>query len=958
MKRAIRLMIFMLVGFLVACETNTAPSIEASLLTDADLDRALRLETNSSLATVNLDDTAMLDLSTTISQESALTRSGWLSQLESESIRIPVDTESYIAFVQQYGSANNPRFTIRIQNTNSNRETIVFNGRRAIESVAVSGDGQLVTFIAKDASGVFQVYAYDLSGDYLGQRGQLVQLTATPFNEGNISMSLDGKTHSWDSQNAAGVPVFNVAVIDLANLIVSETIFDFSGLPVFQPSLSGDGSVVVFVADLGTTLAIAVIPVDSTSATVLVTGNVRDPSLNLDGTQLMFALRQGNNDFVVYDDGVSLTVLVVAPTIIHPYMTADALYFTYAIDRRVIAQELNAEDPAAADRTVIFSRDTLSSPYWAKFNFDVRYIGSTLGGPTFVRPDNEDGLSPAERTVPYHVYTFISPVTDTFTIDSAQDFDGYLFLYDNRFDPRNPERNLIAANDDFGGFFNPNNDPPGRSRIVADLSAFRRYIIVTTAYDSSQFSAGRFVNRIFRGEEPEPDPIELPEPDPTQYNITLVFAEDETTQSLTEAQRQVFVDAAARWEAIITEDLAPIENVSLPANAILPGTPPVVGTIDDVLIFVRFGNLGGPLGRAGPRFIRSEGTEDEFLTTVGLMEFEIDEFQPGGFFENQQQYEDVIVHEMGHVIGIGTLWNITGNTEGILTNPPTVPPGLPNPDYDPRFTGPGAVAEYQTLLSTAGKALETTVPIANSGGPGNFNGHWRELTFDNELMTPFAGGLELLSRMTAASLGDIGYTVNVDSDAVDQNYQLPLPAEFEQLSPNAVTYTELVDFLKFSGAAGEVTATVQAVDLALANPGASTSGCEPSDFAGFTAGNIALMQRGTCPFVDKVQNAVDAGAVGVIMFNQGDTNDPSRTGLFRPSTGTNAIPAVATTFGLGVELAGLVDSGLTVRISTPVPEMMDATALEVAARAPTFEEELLFPIGTISPDGKVTLFGE
>jgi hypothetical protein len=949
----------MLVGFLIACETSVTPPIAAALLTDADLDRAVRLEMTSSLATVALNDAAALDLSTTIAQESALMRSGWLAQrLETQAIRIPVDTESYIAFIQQYGAASNPRFTIRIQNTNSNRETIVFNGRRAIESVAVSGDGQLVTFIAQDAAGVFQVYAYDLSGDYLGQPRYLVQLTATPFGEGNISMSLDGTVHSWDSLNAAGVPVFNVAVIDLANLTVSETVFDFGGIPVFQPSLSGDGSVVGFVAELPTSRVIALIPVDSTSATVLIAGNVRDPSLNLDGTQLMFALRQGNNDFVVFDNGDSLTVLVSAPTIIHPYMTADARYFTYALPRRVVAQELNAQDPAAADRTVIFSRDTLSAPYWAKFNFDVRYIGSTLGAPTFVRPDNGDGLSPAERTVAYHAYTFIAPAGDTFTIDSAQDYDGYLFLYDNRFDPRNPERNLMAANDDFGGFFNPNNDPPGRSRIVAELSAARRYIIVTTAYDNAQFGAGRFINRIFRGVEDEPDPVELPEPDSSRYNITLVFSEDETTQSLTEAQRQVFIDAAARWEAIITGDLEPVENFSLAANAFLPGAPPVVGTVDDVLIFVRFGNLGGPLGRAGPRLIREAGTPDAFLTVAGIMEFEIDEFLPGGFFENQQQYEDVIVHEMGHVIGIGTLWQITGNTEGILNNPPTVPPGLPNPNYDPRFTGVGAVAEYQTLLSSANKPLESTVPIDNTGGPGNFNGHWRELTFDNELMTPYAGGLELLSRMTAASLGDLGYTVDVDSQAVDQNYQLPLPAEFEQLTPNAVSYREFVDFIKFFGAAGEVSAPVQAVDLALADPTTSTSGCEASDFAGFTPGNIALMQRGTCPFVDKVQNAVDAGAVGVIMFNQGDSADPARTGLFRPSTGANPLPAVAIPFALGVELAGLVDSGLTVRISMPVPDTLDATALEVAARAPIFKEELLFPIGMITPDGKVTLFGE
>ena len=64
----------------------------------------------------------------------------------------------------------------------------------------------------------------------------------------------------------------------------------------------------------------------------------------------------------------------------------------------------------------------------------------------------------------------------------------------------------------------------------------------------------------------------------------------------------------------------------------------------------------------------------------------------------------------------------------------------------------------------------------------------------------------------------------------------------------------------------------EAVDLVLP-PGeaasTSNSGCEAEDFLGFTAGNIALVQRGTCDFSVKAANAFDAGAVGVIIFNEG-----------------------------------------------------------------------------------------
>ena len=53
-------------------------------------------------------------------------------------------------------------------------------------------------------------------------------------------------------------------------------------------------------------------------------------------------------------------------------------------------------------------------------------------------------------------------------------------------------------------------------------------------------------------------------------------------------------------------------------------------------------------------------------------------------------------------------------------------------------------------------------------------------------------------------------------------------------------------------------ALYQAKDLGRGN--ASTSGCEIEDFAGFTAGNIALIQRGACSFQQKAENAEASGA--------------------------------------------------------------------------------------------------
>ena len=107
---------------------------------------------------------------------------------------------------------------------------------------------------------------------------------------------------------------------------------------------------------------------------------------------------------------------------------------------------------------------------------------------------------------------------------------------------------------------------------------------------------------------------------------------------------------------------------------------------------------------------------------------------------------------------------------------------------------------------------------------------------------------------------------------------------------------------------GDVTAPLFAVDLRIPSTGGSTSGCEAADFAGFPAGAIALIQRGTCDFVVKVQNAINAGASAVILFNEGNAAD--RMGLFNPAT-TGNLPVLAATFAVGQELANGRTTGLT-----------------------------------------------
>jgi Zn-dependent M28 family amino/carboxypeptidase len=163
------------------------------------------------------------------------------------------------------------------------------------------------------------------------------------------------------------------------------------------------------------------------------------------------------------------------------------------------------------------------------------------------------------------------------------------------------------------------------------------------------------------------------------------------------------------------------------------------------------------------------------------------------------------------------------------------------------------------------------------------------------------------------------------------------PPTLQQLTPVNATY----ETGAFTGTGyGDVTAAVTPVDINLIPPRTSTSGCQgafteaavgapivpdpdgPDDFAGFPAGNIALIQRGGCSFGLKAKNAEAAGASAVILFNQG--NDPTRVDLIVGTLGGLAvlgtpvtIPYVGASYANGEALA---QAGSTARVKVDPPQ--------------------------------------
>jgi Zn-dependent M28 family amino/carboxypeptidase len=182
-------------------------------------------------------------------------------------------------------------------------------------------------------------------------------------------------------------------------------------------------------------------------------------------------------------------------------------------------------------------------------------------------------------------------------------------------------------------------------------------------------------------------------------------------------------------------------------------------------------------------------------------------------------------------------------------------------------------------------------------------------------------GFEDSVTYVAGKVRAAGYNVTVQRFLFDRWEETTAPV-FARTSPTAKTYAEGTDFLTMEDSgSGDVTGTVQATnDIVIpispnAPEGTSNSGCEAADFAGFTA-DIALIQRGTCPFRQKAENAKAAGAKAVIIFNEGQTG---RTDLIFGTLDPPLFdrPVLGTTFAVGEELYNLAKAGpVTVHIAT------------------------------------------
>lgn len=178
--------------------------------------------------------------------------------------------------------------------------------------------------------------------------------------------------------------------------------------------------------------------------------------------------------------------------------------------------------------------------------------------------------------------------------------------------------------------------------------------------------------------------------------------------------------------------------------------------------------------------------------------------------------------------------------------------------------------------------------------------------------------------------------------------------EMKMVMPEKKQYEYNEDFsiAKYSGSGQLVDVEVVAVDIVMPpGPEANTSdsGCQIDDFydeqINLVDGRIALIQRGTCACGLKAANAQNAGAVGVIIYNEGQKDRQSLTHVTLGSDSEITIPVVFTSYAIGEEIYHWTQSG-RVRITIIVNALDEnRTAMNLLAETLTGREDFILMAG-------------
>jgi hypothetical protein len=209
------------------------------------------------------------------------------------------------------------------------------------------------------------------------------------------------------------------------------------------------------------------------------------------------------------------------------------------------------------------------------------------------------------------------------------------------------------------------------------------------------------------------------------------------------SQQELFTNSAARIRGIVVGSLPGVDATGTdPGICGVTGVPVLTESIPGLVIFASIQPIDGPgnlVAQAAPCVTRDT---IDLRTAIGVLTLDAADVAS----LSTSTLQDIITHEMLHVLGIGSHWSKEGLV--INFNSPTV-----------AYIGTGGIAGCRAVGGTV--SCMTSVPVENTGGSGTANSHWRESVFGSELMTGYVNIGEMpLSILTVRALGDMGYSIN------------------------------------------------------------------------------------------------------------------------------------------------------------------------------------------------------
>jgi len=315
--------------------SGRAPLEDVALFTDVDVDAARLTLADAFVDVVGLEREALGD-----DWEEVPIGDGGQAPVSGEVVVQAVlpDAEGLVAFIRSNPNLTNNPWMVYVMDQHTDSTTLVYGGRREIQSVSVSADGDTLLVAMRrtiDESSDFEVFRLSIAEE------TIERLTATSYDESNVSMSADGAVLVWEGENEGGARAVFVREDGIESHLVLT-------LDQREPSVSGNGRFIGLVRTLASGNPRVVRYDRSSNAYQVIWGQdapvtLSHPSTSDDGSKVSFLEYRPEGSapterqlvrYLDVDDGtvgnVAAAQLTDGPRIAHPHLARDGDHLTYA----------------------------------------------------------------------------------------------------------------------------------------------------------------------------------------------------------------------------------------------------------------------------------------------------------------------------------------------------------------------------------------------------------------------------------------------------------------------------------------------------------------------------------------------------------------------------------------------------------------------------------------------------